>query len=296
VKKIIVSKLSGGIGNQLFQFAASYALAKRSRAALFFDDSWYSSHSHGHHPKLDDIFNISILRCPLVKQVNAFGVYSFPPLRRLLLSSKLKPVRPKCLYAEPHYHYSSELLRSRISMFVYGLWQSESYFSDYKHELRSIIRFKYDLSRNSREVSNHILQSNSISVHVRRGDYFASKDSIAVHGVCLREYYSRSIEYINNHFKDPVFFIFSDDPQWARENIEVGGKSFFVSCNTGPQSYQDMHLMSLCRHNIIANSTFSWWAAWLNSNTNKVIIAPSKWFNNSRIDSSDVCPTNWLRF
>lgn len=109
------------------------------------------------------------------------------------------------------------------------------------------------------------------------------------------DYYKKAISYISKHVETPVFFVFSDDIQWAKKNIDTGYKQFFVDFNDASQNHEDIRLMANCKHNIIANSTFSWWDAWLNSNTSKIVVAPAQWFANTNFETSDICPESWFR-
>ena len=130
-----------------------------------------------------------------------------------------------------------------------------------------------------------------ISIHVRRDDYLSSKYVSGFGGICTIEYYNKAVERIKEEVIDPVFYIFSDDINWCRENLKLE-QGVFIDWNTGKESWQDMFLMSQCKHNIIANSSFSWWGAWLNSNSEKIVIAPRIWWNGLK---DDVVPDSWIR-
>ena len=116
-----------------------------------------------------------------------------------------------------------------------------------------------------------------------------------VHGACDLEYYNKSIEYLNNKIDSLVFIIFSDDTKWAKENIKISNKTIFVDHNKDEKAWLDMQLMSKCNHNIIANSSFSWWGAWLNRNENKIVISPKRWFNSSNNNTKDLLPNSWIK-
>ena len=137
-------------------------------------------------------------------------------------------------------------------------------------------------------------QCNSVSVHIRRGDYISNKDTNALLGVCPMDYYDRAIAYIVERVVNPCFYFFSDDIAWVRRTFSLPFQSRFVDHNSGRQSFNDMRLMSLCRHHIIANSSFSWWGAWLGRNGDKTVIAPRRWFRRDIMDLKDLCPDSWV--
>ncbi len=146
------------------------------------------------------------------------------------------------------------------------------------------------------EIENLIKSVNSVSLHIRRTDFKNTKSN-TTHGICSLEYYGEAVKFISNKLVDPHFFVFSDDINWAKENLNLPYKLTFISGNSGDKSYIDMQLMSVCKHNIIANSSFSWWGAWLNSNMNKIVIAPRMWFFNKElnIQTNDLIPDEWIR-
>lgn len=145
------------------------------------------------------------------------------------------------------------------------------------------------------KTEEELLQGNVVSIHIRGGDYITSKKDNALFGnICTSNYYKNAIEHIKNSLKDPIFLIFTNDKDYAVQLLN--GESFqIVDWNNGKESFRDMYLMSLCKHNIIANSSFSWWGAWLNQNDSKIVIAPNRWFNDSGIDQNDITPNNWIK-
>ena len=147
------------------------------------------------------------------------------------------------------------------------------------------------LNEATRELRNTIENCNAASLHVRRDDYLSTTYAYGFGGICTTAYYQNAIAYMKEKTIDPAFFVFSDDINWCRENLDVEGATF-VDCNHGDESWQDMFLMSKCKHNIIANSSFSWWGAWLNNNTNKIVVAPDRWWNGLK---DDVVPETWIR-
>ncbi len=140
-----------------------------------------------------------------------------------------------------------------------------------------------------------IESTNAVSLHIRRGDYVKVKETNDFHGVCSIAYYETAIELITNKINDPVFYIFSDDMDWVKKNFNIRQNHVFVDANDAATNYEDMRLMSLCKHNIIANSSFSWWGAWLNPSSSKTVIAPKKWMKDPSIETIDLIPGNWIR-
>ena len=174
-----------------------------------------------------------------------------------------------------------------------GTWQSELYFKNSTLQIRNIFEFNESLMNiQTKNLANKMHQETSISIHIRRGDYLSSKYINGFSGICTLDYYKAAIEIINSRFIDGSFYIFTDDQEWVNENFQLEN-SLCVQHNTGSDSWQDMYLMSRCKHNIIANSSFSWWGAWLNNNPDKIVIAPKYWWNG--LDNDDVVPKNWLR-
>ena len=146
-----------------------------------------------------------------------------------------------------------------------------------------------------KKTSDAIDSSVSVSVHIRRGDYVTNRHTNAVHGVCPLSYYKKAMKFIEDRVAQPEYFVFSDDLDWVKGNLQTHSKVRFVDNNRESNSYNDMHLMSLCKHSIIANSSFSWWGAWLGGNKDKIVVAPSQWFRDRELDSSDHIPSSWYR-
>lgn len=173
-----------------------------------------------------------------------------------------------------------------------GTWQSEQYFIEAKEIVLNAFTFRKEkLSSKTRAVEKLISDSNSVSIHIRRDDYLSDKFNKGFGGICTIDYYQRAVEYLSELYENLSFFIFSDDMQWAKENILIKN-CIFVNHNAREDSWQDMYLMHCCKHNIIANSTFSWWGAYLNKNPHKTIIAPKVWWNGIK---DDVVPEGWIR-
>jgi hypothetical protein len=214
---------------------------------------------------------------------------------RLLRESYFAFLRGRNYFMETATGYVKEVQSLPDDCYISGYWQSERYFEDIKDLIRTDWTFRQPLEGRNAELADKIQSVNAVSVHVRRGDYVTNPRTNSVHGTCPPEYYDRAIAYISERVTSPVFFIFSDDPDWLEDNLTFNYEHYFISHNTGPYSYNDMQLMSLCRYHIIANSSFSWWGAWLNPDNDKIVIAPDRWFLMDKFDSSDHVPGSWVR-
>jgi hypothetical protein len=183
------------------------------------------------------------------------------------------------------------LLPSKGITFYYGGWHSEKYFKDIKDSVSNSFVFEIledDLI--TLELADQIRAVNSVSVHIRRGDYLSQTNYLTFGAVCTTAYFVKAIEKIQSLTENPFFYVFSNDTAWVEENLKVENM-VIVDTNKGENSWKDMYLMSLCKHNINSNSSFSWWASWLNDNKNKHVIVPKYFINN--VDTKDVFPESW---
>ena len=192
--------------------------------------------------------------------------------------------------------YENRILESKNkNLYLDGYWQCENYFLDIREELLVELSIKSSLSKKTIAIDNLISKStNAVGLHIRRGDYVTNQETLKIHGICSLEYYYKAISLLEDKLGDCHYFIFSDDTEWAKANLKIKGDMTIVDHNDGLKSYEDLYLMSKCDHNIIANSSFSWWGAWLNVNKSKIVIAPRKWFNSLDLDDSMIKPSSWL--
>jgi len=170
-------------------------------------------------------------------------------------------------------------------LYLSGCFQSEKYFRRFERDIRNEFSFSDFVNEKNIKIKGEIEKSNSISIHIKKGGYTQSN----FRGGCPMSYYNQAIEYLAQRISNPFFFVFSDEPEWAVENLKTSHNVIFISHNTDKDSFLDLQLMSLCKHNIIANSSFGWWAAWLNVNPDKIVISPKLWYE-------DLIPHDWLRF
>lgn len=285
---MIITKLIGGLGNQMFQYAAGRRTAIANNTELKLDITGYD-HQVGitkRNYQLN-IFNIDEQFASQKEITACKKPVSF--LTRMFTRHASSYVK------EQHFHFDPEILSLSDNTYIEGYWGSEKYFLDVADIIRRDFTLKNKPSNANIAMLKRISTCNSVSIHVRRSDYVNDKKTHDFHGVCGLDYYKKAISLIVKQTSNPHFFIFSDDPDWCRKNLQLRYPTDYMTHNLGKKDYEDMRLMSACKHNIIANSTFSWWGAWLNQHANKIIITPKKWFNDTSINTEDLIPKLWSR-
>lgn len=196
---------------------------------------------------------------------------------------------------EKHFHFDPEILALPDGIYLDGYWQSEKYFLDIETVICREFTFKWTVANKNKDLAEVIASCDSVSVHVRRGDYISNPVTREVLGTCEASYYDRSVKELAVTVKAPHFFIFSDDVEWAQKNLKLDFPKTFVTHNEAQKDYEDLRLMSLCKHYIIANSSFSWWGAWLCENPDKIVFVPQDWFKTPKRDTRDLIPDSWNR-
>ncbi|NMC36404.1 alpha-1,2-fucosyltransferase [Candidatus Beckwithbacteria bacterium] len=275
---MIITKLTGGLGNQMFQYAAGKALAERLQSPFKLDIEQYS---------------LSLPDTARQYELEAFELNAeFATSTDLLLFKMLSKLSSKYNYfKDKNNDFNKDFLKLKNHVFLIGHWQSYKYFEHIAAKLRSDFTLKKELENQLFKKTKRKIENNqSVSIHVRRTDYLTYGVAFHTHGLCGMDYYQKAIRKIIKKVKKPYFFIFSDDLAWCKKNFQLPFPTEFVQ---GQNPAQDMSLMSYCKHNIIANSTFSWWAAWLNIYQNKQVIAPKQWFKTLQYNVSDRFPNNW---
>ena len=290
---MIISNIIGGLGNQMFQYAMARALSLERNESLYLDIAGFNGYGLHHGFELSQVFVCPVQIATKTEIQNILGWQTLSGFRRILAHSSLKLFSRNSLVFEPHYHYWHEINHVSKACYLSGYWQSERYFQAHAAIIRADFTFKSPLINNNAVLAEQISQVNAVSLHVRRGDYINNPKTTGTHGVCSLDYYRAAIELIVEQVQQPYIYIFSDDIAWVKDNLKIDLPHQFVNHNGGLESYNDMHLMSLCQHHIIANSSFSWWGAWLNVSPNKIVIAPKKWFANKN-DIKDLFPVDWI--
>jgi len=176
-----------------------------------------------------------------------------------------------------------------------GYWQTERYFADFKEEIRKQFKISRPLHSATLRLLTDILEKNSVGIHVRRGDYVHNRHTNAMHGTCPLQYYQKAVSFILEQQDNCHLFVFTDDIPWVKRNMRLSDRQVIVELPEEVPDYEAMYLMSQCRHNIIANSSFSWWGAWLNKNPRKIVVAPRRWFRSNDMDAKDIIPNEWIR-
>lgn len=289
---MIISRITSGIGNQLFQYALAKSLALRNNTSLYLDLSYYKQLYETDTPRVFKLHHFNI----------DYSVLNTSPYLYVSKSTKMLPNRTlKPLFEfvkEKQFHFDPSVLRARARFVTLdGFWQSERYFGDHNDAIRRELTFKRETGPTFASYKAAIERADTpISLHIRRGDYVNHPEFSKTFGFVGLDYYQAAIALFTERFPTATYFIFSDDADWVRQNLRLEADHVFVT-NTGPDAdLDDLQLMSLCKHHIIANSSFSWWGAWLNADKNKVVVAPNQWFRNKPDwNTDDLVPANWLR-
>ena len=287
-----IVRITSGLGNQMFQYAFHRAL-KANDPDTKMDISEFGHRRHHNGYELERVFDI-VPDHASRKECDSLADLSKDPIsevRRRWLKIQLNCTGTLIRESELGGSFHPELLKMRNCYFQ-GFWQTERYFLSVAEPLRREFTFQQPLDARNRRIAEDIDSCNAVSLHVRRGDYVKKRQIGTLGSICSLTYYQGAIDHVRAQVRQPRFFIFSDDSAWARENLKVD-HALHVDINTGPASFRDMQLMSLCKHNVIANSSFSWWGAWLNSHPGKLVIAPDIWIGEERMP--DVVPEGWLR-
>ena len=278
-----VVKLKGGLGNQMFQFAAGLALARRTSTKLTLDLSFLLDRS----PRINFTFRDFDL-----------DIFKLPPDCRALEKIDFTSGQPLQLFSERYFNFDPLFDSLPSNSYLDGYWQAPRYFSIVTNEVRDIFTsFLTPLNPRQDALAQIIRNKNSVCLNVRRGDYVYNPSANAFHGVCGDEYYQQAARYIIRRNKDAHFYIFSDDVEWCKKaNLVCGAPSTVISTEYfGDRYAEKMQLMMCCRHFIIPNSTYGWWAAYLGQQPGSIVIAPDPWFNDLLYDTSDLLPKDWIQ-
>jgi hypothetical protein len=288
---MIIVRLLGGLGNQLFQYAAGRGIASMSNSILKIDITGFDSYplhrySLNHFNIIENIASPSDIS-RLRRKRNG------PVAMTMKLIDAFKPYYKRSFIEERFFHFDTNILRIYGDAYLEGYWQSEKYFAHISDMIRREVTVKEKPDNENAKMMRLIRDVESVSLHIRRGDYISNATTNQKHGTCDLNYYYKAIEMISSSIDEPYFFIFSDDLSWVKENLVINYPATFVAHNGVKKGYEDLRLMSQCKHHIIANSTFSWWGAWLCVNEGKKVFAPAKWFNDNTIDTHDLIPRSW---
>ena len=289
---MIVVKLQGGLGNQMFQYALGRAVSLRKKTELFLDIFSFKEDKLRKYTL--DVFSVE------QKFATKQDTYRFRKFKRKTgFIGKFYNIlfaRSDKYFNEKIFHFDPEIFDVSNDCYIDGYWNTEKYFKDIRPTILKDFSNKAPISGKNKEISESIASKNSVSVHIRRGDYANDSVTRTTHGLLDKDYYYKAFDYIKNNVSNPALFVFSDDIPWVKDNLALPFPDTYIDWNADkPQ--EDMRLMSLCKHHIIANSTFSWWGAWLSQNPNKIVIGPKKWFNQVKpnVHTRDVMPESWIK-
>jgi hypothetical protein len=292
---VIVVRLIGGLGNQLFQYAIARRLAEDTGQPFKLDVRAYEydtlrRYSLSAFNVREEIATAADIRRvkPSVQDAGRHGGPS-------LLWNYLRYSRTWIQERTP-YTYDPSIVRPRRDVYLEGYWNHEGYFKSIEPIIRREFTVRTPPAGLNLELAREMARGASVAVHVRRGDYASNPETGKFHGLAPLSYYERAVARLTTTVREPNFFVFSDDPEWTREHLRLGASTTYVTHNPPEKDYEDLRLMAACRHHIIANSSFSWWGAWLaERRSDQVVIAPEKWLNEPSIDTRGVTPPGWIR-
>lgn len=265
-----VTLFQGGLGNQMFQYANALAVRQKHPFSLMLFDCNRSVDTHG--------------------GLLIFDLFDIKEKGRLSRYKVIKQHLPKLLSAYRQDDYDGSRTGRCLSRHYMGFYQSEKYFARCSDKVRKAFRFNTaKLNTKSIEAARQMANQQCLSIRIRRGDYLNENGKYDTYSL---DYYHHGLQYIEQRVGPCIPYIFSDDIGWCRSHLPLEN-AVYVDWNHGGESWQDMYLMSRCHHNIIANSTFSWWGAWLNPNTDKIVVAPKQWTSDG--DKTDIIPSSWIK-
>lgn len=289
---MIITCLRGGLGNQMFQYALGRYLAEKHNTELLLDTTRYLEDEKRRYALGAFCIHARIANLDEVSVFNEKNKYkrAYEKIGRFFFGRYIQKIREKSLKFDP------EILKSKDNVYLLGYWQSEKYFLTISQLLRKEFQLKRELIKDEKNICNMISkEKNSVSLHVRRGDYITDLNANKYHGVCSLQYYEDAVEYLKKRIGNLKLFVFSDDLKWVKENLKLEASMEFVNYENIDDGQGEMYLMSVCDHHIIANSSFSWWGAWLNCRANKIVIAPKQWMNISKEEYESILPDAWIR-
>lgn len=298
---MILVKLMGGLGNQMFQYAFARCLSYKSKRKLIIDnETGFEDDFYGRRYALE-VFNIK----ERIAQVDDIELFT-----KIKSSSKTffdkfkKPKKIEIIDDDLTFKFHEELVRKYDNVYLRGFWQNENYFKPIEKIIHKEFTLKKELSANVKKYQKEIVSANSVALHIRRLLGYTNdkekknEEAVNFHGAVSLDYYKKAVEIIAEQVNNPHFFIFADDVEWAKEHIKLKYPNTFIS----GKDYEELILMSSCKHNVIPNSSFGWWGAWLNTNIEKIVIAPKNWFNKNsseykrwKIAEVDIVPKNWIK-
>lgn len=278
----------------MFQYVAGRYVAKKQRSKLKVDRTYLNNvniKKYAYRKYALDIFEAHILFATY-REVLKYTMPRFPSRYMFFIMKLFYKDR---VIKERNIRYSDILDKAPSDCYLVGSFQSEKFFKDIAHEVREDFKIKREILDKYSKLISTVSSGESVSVHIRRGDYVINPKTKELHGNLPISYYNEAIKLIQKRIANPRFYFFSDDLEWVSKNFE--SKTDFSIITSGPDDHphRDFILMMNCKHHIIGNSSYSWWAAWLSENNEKIVMAPTAWFATSEWDSSDIVPESWIR-
>jgi hypothetical protein len=292
---LVIVKLLGGLGNQMFQYATGRAVAQRLGVQLLLDVSAFVQYDLRRYELDEWAIRARVARSDELAQVGvAANSTSWLSRIRMALGRNKHFLNG---FMEASFAYDPGILHVTAPVYLDGYWQSDRYFLEIAEALRQEFVLKHPLDGNNQRMAARIRDSGAqaVSLHIRRGDYVSNPHTAQYHGICSLEYYRAAANHVATRVSDSHFFVFSDDLAWVSENLRLDYAMTLVDVNGADRGVWDMALMKACRHHVIANSSFSWWGAWLNPHADKIVVAPKRWFSGTSHDTSDLIPASWIR-
>jgi hypothetical protein len=296
---MVIVRLIGGLANQMFPYAVGRSLAHRLGTELKLDISGFAVYrqkanlaprSYG----LDAFFIREVFATTEEIESLKVGRRSlWSRARKMLFGISTPP--PVTYVKEKQFEFDPEILQLTGDVYLDGNWNSYRYFEDTEEIIRSEFTFRHPQSGKNLDLLGKIVTTESVSLHIRRGDFASNPKVNALYGTCDLDYYQRCVNDLAKRVEEPHFFIFSDEPEWVRGNLHLPFAMTIIDHNGPDQAHEDLRLMSQCRHHILANSGFSWWGAWLDRRQDKLVYAPKEWFKSGRYDTGTLLPPSWFR-
>jgi hypothetical protein len=287
---MIITSLNGGLGNQFFQYALARRLSYERNIPLRFDLR-----------QLEGVWSIRQYKLAYfqvqgepVTEYEKKQFFRYQDKKLFSLAQMCLPYYRRRIVKERSPVFDENILHVPLKVCLQGYWQSQKYFASIRTILQKDLQLKVGFNVVNENMLEEIKNTQSVSMHIRRGDYVSNPITNEVHGVLPLSYYENAVKYIKEKVKHTYFYIFSDDIPWVKENLSVAKNTAFVDFNDSTHDYFDFALMKECKFHIIANSSFSWWAAWLSDYKNKIVIAPEKWFQ-ADLDTTDLLPEDWIK-
>ena len=290
---MIIVRLEGGLGNIMFQYSLGRHLAYKNKVELRFDIESFKTNPLGDYSFSLEMFNIDIRnRLATPDDIKKFKKYQRKAGKIWFLYNRLMVDTSKYVQRR-NYHFAKDILNLKGDLYLHGWWQNEKYFIDIRNILLNDFTLRNPIEENNKKLAREISDTNAVGIHIRRQDYVNNPKTKSHHGSLTKKYYDEALIKISSKIQNITLFIFSDDIDWVKKNMVFPFKTVYVEGNI-ETPHEDMHLMSLCKHHIVANSSFSWWGAWLSANVNKIVVAPKKWTNNPK-DTNEQVPSSWIK-